>query len=512
VLAQRVGAVTSLAVPFGDADDTTRRVALDSGHTSIAEIGGVNDARDPTRIARVLVTAGNAAELFAEMEVVTPVRAWLRRVAGTTRAGGRGQGVATARTEAPGLRVLYVWFSEYPWDVRAEKICAALTAAGHEVHLVARNRHGEPLRAVLPEATVHRLAPWPWISRRADAALQFPVFFNPRWTRLLARVARDAKPDVIITRDLPLCPSAIRLGRRLGVPVVLDMAENYPAFMRAMRAAGHHSVTDGFLRSPRVLAAVERYCLRRVDRVLTVVDESAARVERLGVSRGRVRVVSNTPARGYAERAVDVVRSNHRDRLEVVYLGLLEVPRGIDEVIDAAALLRRSATPIRVTLVGGGRDTPGFQARARAAGLTEDDVVFAGHLPLHAALDAVAEADVGVVPLRRCEAYDTTVPNKLFDYMALGLPVVTSDTLPSARIVRETGAGEVYRAGEAKDLAAALRRLSDPAARRSAGEAGRRAVVDRYNWEQDAAILRATVEELAGVNRGTATNGARGRA
>jgi glycosyltransferase involved in cell wall biosynthesis/peptidoglycan/xylan/chitin deacetylase (PgdA/CDA1 family) len=500
-LEQRVGPVSSLAVPFGDVDERTRRAARDARHVAVAEVGGVNDGRDSSRIGRVIVRGRTAAELFAEMEVVTPVRAWLKSAVRGWRHALREErpdGVSRTAGREPrtGVCILYVWFSDYPWDVRAEKFCTSLTAAGHEVHLVARNRRRDALREERAEATVHRLAPWRWLEPSIDGVLQFPLFFNPRWTRLLRRVAREVKPDVIIARDLPLCPAAIRLGKRLGVPVVLDMAENYPAFMRTMREAGHHGVADGLLRHPRALAVVERWCLPRVDRVLAVVDESAARVARLGVPRDRVRIVSNTPARDRAERATAREHRNGRTRLDVVYLGLLETPRGIDDMIDAAALLRETATPIRVTLVGDGRDARELQARARAAGLAEADVVFAGQLPLATALDVVAQADVGVVPLRRCEAYDTTVPNKLFDYMALGLAVVTSDTLPSARIVRETGAGEVYRAGEAKDLAAALRRLADPAARRRAGEAGRQAVLEQYNWQRDAETLCATIDEV----------------
>jgi hypothetical protein len=110
----------------------------------------------------------------------------------------------TANTSAtPRRRVLYVWDADYPWDVRVEKICAALANAGHEVHIVARNRAGKVEREVLPEGTVHRMPRWPWAGR-FDAALGFPAFFNPRWASLLDRTIRAVRPDVVIARDLPL--------------------------------------------------------------------------------------------------------------------------------------------------------------------------------------------------------------------------------------------------------------------------------------------------------------------
>jgi glycosyltransferase involved in cell wall biosynthesis len=131
-------------------------------------------------------------------------------------------------------------------------------------------------------------------------------------------------------------------------------------------------------------------------------------------------------------------------------------------------------------------------------GLTDGEVVFTGYIPRHKdALELVAAADVGIVPFHATGQWQASIPNKLFDYMAAGLAVVTSDTAPCARVVRETGAGEVFRAGDARDLARALLRLTDPATRRAAGEAGRQAVVSRYNWEHDADVFCRTVEAVA---------------
>jgi hypothetical protein len=104
------------------------------------------------------------------------------------------------------LRVVYLWDADYPWDVRVEKICASLTAAGHEVHIVARNRRWDAERERLPEGTVHRMHPWRWIGRRLDEALGFPAFFSPRWGTLLSRTVREVNAHAIIARDLPLCP------------------------------------------------------------------------------------------------------------------------------------------------------------------------------------------------------------------------------------------------------------------------------------------------------------------
>jgi glycosyltransferase involved in cell wall biosynthesis len=396
-------------------------------------------------------------------------------------------------TERP-LRVLYVWDDEYPWDVRVEKVCAALTAAGHDVHITARNRRRAPTSERRPEGTVHRLRPWGWLGRRLDAIAAFPAFFNPRWLAHLRRCARQLRPHVIIVRDLPLCPTAIWTARRSGSAIILDMAENYPAMMRTLWDVGRQRPGDVVVRNPALVAAVERYCLPRVDRILVVVEESAQRLQAAGVEMNRIDVVSNTPPVSRARQA-PVVTTSAQPTL--IYLGLLEIPRGVTELLDAVALLHRKGLRPKLHIIGGGRDSETFREHARELELGSDDVVFFGHVPHERALEYVAQADIGVVPLRAAEAYDTTVPNKLFDYMAAGLGVVTSDTAPSARIVRETGAGEVYRAGDASDLAAAIERLWDARIRQAHGERGRRAILERYNWDRDASVLRRAVARTA---------------
>jgi len=400
------------------------------------------------------------------------------------------------------LSVLYVWDADYPWDVRTEKICRALTARGYRVHIAARNRRRRAIREILPEGVVHRLAPIRWLPKPLEDLSGFPAFFNPRWLRLIRRAAKEADADVIIVRDLPLCPSAILAARRAGLPVVLDMAENYPAMIRAVWEAGRQKPWDVVVRNPRLVSRVERWCLSRIDRVLVVVEESGQRLTRMGVPREHIALVSNTPPRIRAARAEPVASARHPGApLEIVYLGLMEIPRGVGELLRATALLLAQNQAVRLTLIGDGRDRPVFEAEARRMGLSEASVRFLGSVPNDEALRLVAAADVGVVPHHADEAWNTTIPNKLFDYMAAGLPVVSSDAAPSKRIVEKTGAGLVYPDRDVAALAGCLASLQDPAVRRRYGEAGRAAILDSLNWEVSVAELDKCLTELAHGHR-----------
>lgn len=395
------------------------------------------------------------------------------------------------------MRICHVWDAEYPWDVRAFKVVKSLTEAGHEVHLVARNRDGRPLEEHLPECTVHRMAPL-----NAPAALNsasmFPAFFNPRWLNLIRGVARRTAADLIICRDLPLAPTSIRVGRSLGIPVMLDMAENYPAMMQAIWDTGKQRWPDWFVRNPRAVSKVERWVLRRIDHTLVVVEESRDRLVQLGVPLDRMTVVSNTPPLEHLAESATVRRLDPGEPLHVIYLGLLEAPRGIAVLIRAIGLCLARGLPVRLTLIGDGRDRADFEQLARTVDPDGTAISFLGYVANADALRHLRSADVGVIPHHVDESWSTTIPNKLFDYMAAGLAVLGSDAPPVKRVIEETGCGRAFRDRDEHDLAAKLSELHTYEARHAAATAGRTAISEQYNWSVDAGRMLQSIERVVG--------------
>ena len=387
------------------------------------------------------------------------------------------------------MRMLKIWDGEYPWDVRAEKVSRALTSGGHDIHMVARNRDRRVLRERLEECTVHRLAPWSLLGGSLDAASQFPAFFNPRWFALVMRVARAERCEAILVRDLPLAPTAIAAGRLLGLPVVLDMAENYPAMIRDLWDTGSTRFGDALVRNPRAVEAVERWTLSRVAHTLVVVEESRDRlVERLGTPASRITVVGNTPSisRLEGQPVRDPARpAGGTKSLEVVYLGLLEHARGVGTVIEAVARCRALGVGVRLTVIGDGRARGDFEEQLRRLGVGPDGVRLLGFLPYAEALAIVAQAEVGIIPHLANESWNTTIPNKLFDYMAAGLCVITSDARPARRVVEEEGAGHAFASGSVDSLVEVMRRLWDAQNAAEYGRRGQAAIRSRYHWEID---------------------------
>ena len=129
------------------------------------------------------------------------------------------------------MRVCYVYQDHYPWDVRAEKIMNSLAAQGIEGHIISRNRNGAaPRERLRHNLYVHRLSGChnPYLS----GFINFPAFFSPFWIIKIVSIIRSTFSDLIIIRDLPLAPAALAAGKMTSLPVLMDMAENYPAMIK----------------------------------------------------------------------------------------------------------------------------------------------------------------------------------------------------------------------------------------------------------------------------------------
>lgn len=404
--------------------------------------------------------------------------------------------VKSTTTPSKQRRVLHIWYGDYPWDVRVQKVILGLKQLGWIIDLTARNRKHLCLIESVDGATVYRLPRAPIVSASIDNLLSLPAFVNPRWISHIWRVARATKPDVMLVRDLPLAPAAVAIGRLLKIPVVFDMAENYPGFLRTLKETERARPLDILVRNPWLASHVERWVLRRIDAVVCVIDESASRVRTLGVPESKVAIVRNTPF-GVAMEKPQPGKSSDAPLL-IAYLGLIDRHRGVHELVQAIAECRRLQWPVELLAIGDGAGYSDLKALAIELGVLDQGVKLLGRMENQQALGLVATADVGAIPHQPSDAWNTTIPNKLFDYMSLGLPVLTSDVVPVQRIVLEEGCGVCFRSGDVADLVNAIGRLRSEELRRRMGSAGVKAVQSKYNWTLDARRLDGVLNGVLG--------------
>lgn len=395
------------------------------------------------------------------------------------------------------MQILYIWDADYPWDVRVEKICRSLVDAGYEVHIASRNLKRNPTHEEDLGLHIHRMRTWK--HDRLNYACSFPAFFSPFWKRFFDFIITGYHIDLIIVRDLPMAIAGIWAGKRHGLPVVFDMAEDYVAMVRDIWKARKFQGFNLVVRNPYLAGIVERYALPRFDHVLVVVEEAMEIAMRAGASSENITIVGNTPQLPKKKSVSDKSQalpkqlSQFKDHYLAVYTGGIQLGRGLQIVFEAIPELIKKNPVFVFVIIGAGYAVEQLKKMAREKGV-DKFICWAGWVNHEELFRYLRAADVGIIPHLRSAHVDTTIPNKIFDYMACGLPVIASDAPPMQRIVEETGAGLVFKSGDSADLTQAVMQVYS--SHEKYGERGFDAVRKKYNWSIDEKKLLDVVNGL----------------
>jgi glycosyltransferase involved in cell wall biosynthesis len=147
-------------------------------------------------------------------------------------------------------------------------------------------------------------------------------------------------------------------------------------------------------------------------------------------------------------------------------------------------------------IVGTGSMSASLSDLARALDVS-DVVIFHGWQSQPKMRNIILKSDVGVVPHRVTAHTSTTLPNKIYDYMALGRPVVVSDAPALQHLVVSANCGLVFRDQDPNSLLECLLKLRASELRRELGANGRLAVSESMNWSIDEAVILAAIHGLA---------------
>jgi len=387
-----------------------------------------------------------------------------------------------------------------PGGTRHYELARYLTARGHRVTILAGTRSyltGErvarsPREELAPGLEIVRCGSLGRVHR--NFVWRTLDFLSFTLTSLVAGL-RLGTADAVWATSPPLLQAAsawaIAASRRL--PWIFEVRDLWPAF----------AIQVGVLRNRLLIAlslGLETFLYRRADRVVFNSPGFRDHLRSHGVDDDRLVLIPNgvdvamfDPAgRGGSFRASHDLGQH----FIALYAGAHGLSNDLGVVLDAAAELRGDADIVFV-LVGDGKEKPALEERAAKQGLS--NVVFLPPFAKEGMGDVLAAADCGIAILKPLPLYATTYPNKVFDYMAAGRPVVLAVDGVARQLVEEAGAGVFVPPGDGRALAAAVRSLaSDRAESRRMGSRGRRLVEERFDRRLQAEQLERLFLQVIG--------------
>lgn len=337
--------------------------------------------------------------------------------------------------------------------------------AGHEVTVITCNPHAPtgilfpgyrnrlwPQREFIDGIEVLRV--WTYLAPNAGTVRRTLNYLSYMISAAMAGLFAR-RPDVLVaTSPQFFCGWAgVLLSRLRRLPFVLEVRDIWPESIETVGALRARLVL-------RFLQVLEKAMYLAADHIVTVGEGYRQKIL------GRV----NTPERiSVVMNGVDLERFRPvpadpqlrqrwggEGKFVCTYVGTIGMAHGLDVVLEAAERLRAEGRQdVVFWLVGEGARKAELEAEARRRNL-DSYVVFPGRLPKEEMPRVLASSDACLVHLRKTELFETVIPSKIFEMMAMGKPIIMGVRGEALRIVEEAGAGVAMEPESASSLLVAL--------------------------------------------------------
>jgi len=373
-------------------------------------------------------------------------------------------------------KVVHITSVHPPYDIRIfHKECRTLAAAGYDTSIIVPQTEA---------STTTRDGVKTVAVKQSRGRLRRILLTSPR----VARRAFLLKAEVYHVHDPELLIIAVLL-RIMGKKVIFDMHENLP---RAI-------LTKGWI-PENARPAVSKF-VRLLERMflsgLPIIFAEESYVKDYSWVSHKA-VIMNMPL--LAE--IQSIKEEKNKLPSLGYLGMVSEARGCMQILRALDLVKKEGVKVQWECVG--RVEAGFKAEmlSLAKLYNLDEIRIWGNKDATEAWRIIARCHIGMAILAPDQNYVESYPTKLFEYMALGIPVIASNFPLYRTIVETEQCGICVNPLRVEEIAQAiLYLLRNPAIARKMGESGKLAVEKKYNWNVEKVKLLEFYEQILGARK-----------
>ncbi|RMF73421.1 MAG: glycosyltransferase WbuB, partial [Planctomycetota bacterium] len=318
-----------------------------------------------------------------------------------------------------------------------------------------------------------------------------------RFMKDAQRVAVGIDADVVFATSTPLTVGipGMKAARKRGVPFVFEVRDLWPDVPIAI----------GVLRNPLLIwytRRLERRIYKAAERIVALSPGMKDGIVRTGYPADRVHMIPNSCDLDLfrpSDEPLTDKRFGSPDEFRLVFTGAHGLANGLDAVVDAAVeLKRRGVTGVRFVFIGQGKLRDHLMQRSRDEGV-DDITTWAPFISKEELAQVLPRFDVGMMILKNLpDFYYGTSPNKFFDYIASGLPVLNNYPGWVADMIGEYGCGIAVAPDDPGAFVDAVLKLrDDPAARAEMGRNARRLAEERFDRKRLGAEFVKVLERAA---------------
>ncbi|GAG28182.1 unnamed protein product, partial [marine sediment metagenome] len=259
--------------------------------------------------------------------------------------------------------------------------------------------------------------------------------------------------DYIHVHDLIWAYTGYKIAKKVNAKLILDLHENMPAAIQS-NYSSELLLKNLFIKLIyNLVLGIKRWkkyeldSVKKADKVVVVVEEALERFPEKYKS--KFIIVSNTEE---PNNWTPKSRKRVNGEFIVLYIGGVYYHRGVDTLVNSYKYLVKEYPFIRLKIIGLKNDSySNYLHELVIENNLQDYVKLINWVPFDKVEENIISSDLCAVPHNNIEHTQTTMPHKLFQYMAMSKPVLVSDVKPLKRIVEETKSGFIFKAGNVID-------------------------------------------------------------
>ena len=372
----------------------------------------------------------------------------------------------------------------FPTDLRVQNEATSLIDAGHSVGVLSIAPYPKSKIITHKGIKVYQNAVSVFQSKKMHGLAGMIPWMDWHVAKQVFKIFEDEKYDAIHFHDLYMFGAAKILKSKLDVFLVGDLHEFYVEVLPDYKWT--QTFPNRLFISYSKWKRKEKDWLALMDRVVVVNSEMKEKTIPKGVEEEDIVIVENRlNTKVFDDYETDQsIIERFENTFNLLFVGGFVGNRGLEHVVDAMSKLEE-IDDIRLVLVGDGALRPILEQKVKDYGL-ESRVFFEGWQSQEKVKSYLIAGDIGLVPFKRTPQTDNSSPNKLFQYMYYGLPIISTDCPSIKEIVETEEVGVVYESENVDQLVQSILDLyQDETRYQKYYERGKKAVKEKLDWESN---------------------------
>lgn len=313
---------------------------------------------------------------------------------------------------------------------------------------------------------------------------KFSPIFYLNFVLILLRELLKKRADIYIAEDIYTLPLVSIIGRTRKARVVFNSREIY----------SHIGGLSGRPFIQKLISAIEKVFIKRVDLVLTTGEMDSNFIEKKH-NIGNTLVIRNLPVYRKPIAPIDFRKKHNlpNDQIILLYQGVILKGRGIGRVIRVMKNLPQTV----FIVLGEGEYKESYIKLAQEYGV-EDRIYFEGAYPQSELINYTAGGDIGICIIENISlSYYHALPNKLFEYIMAGLPVISSNLPQMKKIIDDYQVGEIVDIEKGELIEVKIKQLIENPKLFSEYKSNCETAAQKLNWQEEYANTKS---KLLGIN------------